>query len=109
MEDAGNARPEDVVEVGLGALDVVEGAHGKESVLLVEGGKGDESAVIECVDVVIQASQIAIAVGAGPAGEVAADIVVNHEEEYCRSQYQTSGSCVSPDDVWPRGRGLLGR
>ena len=36
MEKAGEARPKDVVEVGVGALDVVERGHDGEGVLLVE-------------------------------------------------------------------------
>ena len=37
---------EDVVEVVVRASDVVEGVHSREGVLLVEGGEGDQSAVV---------------------------------------------------------------
>ena len=60
MEKAGEARPKDVVEVGVGALDVVERGHDGEGVLLVEEDEGDQSAVIECNDVVVEASEAAV-------------------------------------------------
>jgi len=60
MEKAGEARPKVVVEVGVGALDVVERGHDGEGVLLVEEDEGDQSAVIECVDVVVEASEAAV-------------------------------------------------
>ena len=42
MKEAGDVRLEDVVR----ASDVVEGVHSREGVLLVEGGEGDQSAVV---------------------------------------------------------------
>ena len=57
MEKAGEARPKVVVEVGVGALDVVERGHDGEGVLLIEE---DQSAVIECNDVVVEASEAAV-------------------------------------------------
>ena len=80
MEEAAEVRPEDVVEVVVGDLDVVEGVHSGEGVLLVEGGEGDQSAVVEGVDVVVDAAEVAVGVGAGPAGEAEADLVVEEEE-----------------------------
>ena len=44
MEDIGEVRPEDVLEVAVGA---VEGAHGGEGVLLVEGVEGDQAPVAD--------------------------------------------------------------
>ena len=46
MKVAGDVRLEDVVEVVVRASDVVEGVHSREGVLLVEGGEGDQSAVV---------------------------------------------------------------
>ena len=44
MEDIGEVRPEDVLKVAVGA---VEGAHGGEGVLLVEGVEGDQAPVAD--------------------------------------------------------------
>ena len=46
--------------MGVGALDVVERGHDGEGVLLVEEDEGDQSAVIECNDVVVEASEAAV-------------------------------------------------
>ena len=46
MKEAGDVSLEDVVEVVVRASDVVEGVHSREGVLLVEGGEGDQSAVV---------------------------------------------------------------
>ena len=43
MKEAGDVSLEDVV---VRASDVVEGVHSREGVLLVEGGEGDQSAVV---------------------------------------------------------------
>ena len=45
MKEAGDVSLEDV-EVVVRASDVVEGVHSREGVLLVEGGEGDQSAVV---------------------------------------------------------------
>ena len=45
MKEAGDVRLEGV-EVFVRASDVVEGVHSREGVLLVEGGEGDQSAVV---------------------------------------------------------------
>ena len=46
MKEAGDVSLEDVVEVVVRVSDVVEGVHSREGVLLVEGGEGDQSAVV---------------------------------------------------------------
>ena len=46
MKEAGDVSLEDVVEVVVRVSDVVEGVHSSEGVLLVEGGEGDQSAVV---------------------------------------------------------------
>ena len=43
MDETGDVRPEDVVEVGVG---VVEGVHVGEGVLWAAGGEGDQAAVV---------------------------------------------------------------
>ena len=43
MEDIGEVRPEDVLEVAVGA---VEEAHGGEGVLLFEGVEGDQAPLL---------------------------------------------------------------
>ena len=43
MEDIGEVRPEDVLEVAVGA---VEEAHGGEGVLLFEGVEGDQAQLL---------------------------------------------------------------
>ena len=70
MEAVGGVRPEDVVEVG---LDVVEGDHGGEGVLLVEGGADDQAAVAYGVDIVVEGAEDG---DVGAAGKAAADLVV---------------------------------
>ena len=70
MEAVGGVRPEDVVEVG---LDVVEGDHVGEGVLLVEGGADDQAAVAYGVDIVVEGAEDG---DVGAAGEAAADLVV---------------------------------
>ena len=70
MEATGGVRPEDVVEVG---LDVVEGDHGGEGVLLVEGGADDQAALTYGVDIVVEGAEDG---DVGAAGEAAADLVV---------------------------------
>ena len=73
MEDVGEVRSEDVVEVGVGDLDVVEGDHVGEGVLLVEGGADDQAAVAYGVDIVVEGAEDG---DVGAAGEAAADLVV---------------------------------
>ena len=46
MKEAGDVSLEDVVEVVVRVSDVVEGVHSREGVILVEGGEGDQSAVV---------------------------------------------------------------
>ena len=77
MEDIGEVRPEDVLEVEVGA---VEGAYGGEGVLLVEGVEGDQAPVADGVDVVVGGAEDAPDINVGLAGEAAADLVAVEEE-----------------------------
>ena len=74
MDETGDVRPEDVVEVGVG---VVEGVHVGEGVLWAAGGEGDQAAVVGGD---VEEAEVAVGVGAGPAGEAAADLIVEDEE-----------------------------
>ena len=96
-------RPEDVLEVGVGVLDVVEGVHGGEGVLLVEGGEGGQSAIAEDV-VVVEAAEDIVGIGAGPAGEAASDLVVEDEEPAVDPLVDDEEAEVDPRPG-PSGRG----
>ena len=76
MEDIGEVRPEDVLEVAVGA---VEGAHSWEGVLLLEGVEGDQAPVASVINVVGGAED-APDVNIRVAGEAAADLVAVEEE-----------------------------
>ena len=77
MEDIGEVRPEDVLEVAVGA---VEGAHSGEGVLLVEGVEDDQAPVASGIDAVVGGAEDAPDVNIGVAGEAAADLVTVEEE-----------------------------
>ena len=74
MDETRDVRPEDVVEVGVA---VVEGVHVGEGVLWAAGGEGDQAAVVGGD---VEEAEVAVGVGAGPAGEAAADLIVEDEE-----------------------------
>lgn len=82
MEDIGEVRPEDVLEVAVGA---VEGAHSGEGVLLVEGVEDDQAPVASGIDAVVGGAEDAPDVNIGVAGEAAADLVTVEEEADTRS------------------------
>ena len=82
MEDIGEVRPEDVLEVAIGA---VEGAHSGEGVLLVEGVEDDQAPVASGIDAVVGGAEDAPDVNIGVAGEAAADLVTVEEEADTRS------------------------
>ena len=82
MEDIGEVRPEDVLEVAVGA---VEGAHSGEGVLLVKGVEDDQAPVASGIDAVVGGAEDAPDVNIGVAGEAAADLVTVEEEADTRS------------------------
>ena len=76
MEDIGEVRPEDVLEIAVGAV---------EGVLLVAGVEDVQAPVASGIDAVVGGAEDAPDVNIGVAGEAAADLVTVEEEADTRS------------------------